>query len=61
MPKQYKKKRLAWEWTLDVKSSKLGYKLEGSERKRAKQEIRDELLDYYQQLEEKEWLTTNQY
>ena len=48
MPHLYKKKRLAVEWSLDMKSSKLGYRLEGSERKRAKQEITAELLDYYQ-------------
>jgi len=48
MPSHYKKKRLAVEWALDEKSNKLGYKLEGSERGRAKQEIRTELLDYHQ-------------
>jgi hypothetical protein len=47
MPSYHKKKRLAVEWAEDMKSNKLGYKLEGAERNRAKQEIRAELLDYY--------------
>ena len=46
MPSYHKKKRLAVEWAEDMKSNKLGYRLEGSERKRAKQEIKTEFLDY---------------
>ena len=42
----HKRKRLQEEQSLDIKPSKLGVKVEGSERERAKRIVRRELKDY---------------
>lgn len=44
--KQYKRKRHIEANSLDIKPGKIGIKLEGSERGRAKKIIRKELADY---------------
>ena len=49
MPKEYKKKRLAEEWSLDTKPGKLGIKVEGSERVKTKKRIKKELDEICQQ------------
>lgn len=43
MVAEYKRKRLLEENTLDIKPKKIGIKLEGSERNKAKKKIRKEL------------------
>lgn len=52
--KEYKRKRKAEEWTYDVKPNKVGVKVEGAERVRAKKIIRKELQEMEKEKEVKD-------
>ena len=48
---RHKRKRHIEENSLDIKPNKVGIKVEGSERQKAKREIRSELADAFEHLD----------